>query len=176
VTLGRWHAQIEAAIEAAGLDFTHLRPNIFMQNLLGQAPSIAARGELRAAMGGGRVSMIDVRDIAEAAARVLLEAGHERRTYTLTGLQAISHADVAAVLARTMGRAVRFVPLLLAEARAEMVAARMPEWWADLLLELFAVAAADGCSRVTPDAERLLGRAPRDFATFAAEHAQALKG
>jgi hypothetical protein len=57
-----------------------------------------------------------------------------------------------------------------------MVAARMPEWWAGLLLELFASAASDGCSRVWPDAERLLGRAPRDFARFAADHAHALKG
>jgi uncharacterized protein YbjT (DUF2867 family) len=176
IALGRWHGQVEAAIEAAGLDFTHLRPNIFMQNLLGQAAAVAAGGELRAALGDGRVSLIDVRDIAGAAARVLLEPGHERRSYTLTGPQAIAQAEVAAVLARATGRAVRYVPLTPAQARAEMLAARLPEWWADLLLELYAVAAAGGCSRVAPDAPQLLGRAPRDFAAFAADHAQLLRG
>lgn len=176
IALGRWHGEVEAAIEAAGLDFTHLRPNIFMHNLLGQAAAIAASGELRAALGDGRVSLVDVRDIAEAAARVLLEPGHDRRAYTLTGPRAITQAEVAALLAGATGRSVRYVPLSPAQAREEMTAARMPEWWADLLLELYAVAAAGGCSRVAPDAQQLLGRAPRDFASFAADHAQVLRG
>jgi uncharacterized protein YbjT (DUF2867 family) len=117
-----------------------------------------------------------VRDIADAAARVLLEPGHEKRAYTLTGPQAVSQAEVAAQLARATGRALRYVPLSPAQARAEMIAARMPEWWAELLLELYAVAAAGGCSRVAPDVQQLLGRAPRDVAAFAADHAAQLRG
>jgi uncharacterized protein YbjT (DUF2867 family) len=57
----------------------------FMQNLLGSAKTIAAEGILYAPMGDARVSLVDVRDIAAVAARVLLEPGHAGRTYVITG-------------------------------------------------------------------------------------------
>ncbi|MFE8944574.1 hypothetical protein [Streptomyces sp. NPDC007856] len=50
--------------------------------------------------------MIDPRDVAEVAVRALLDVGPAGRTYTLTGPEAISVPDQAAVLAAVLGRPV----------------------------------------------------------------------
>ena len=66
----RWHGEAERHLEASGLPFTVLRPNFFMQNLLGLAPAIAA-GVLPLPIGDARGALIDARDIADVAAVVL---------------------------------------------------------------------------------------------------------
>src|SRR5205814_10437535 len=57
----RWHWQTEQQIEQAGVAFTHLRPNYFMQMILTLAPEVMQRGTLSVPAGTGRVSMVDAR-------------------------------------------------------------------------------------------------------------------
>ena len=90
---GRLHALSDFETERSGLRWTILRPLWFMQNLLNEAADIAATGTFALNMASARIDMIDVRDIAECAARVLLDDPdrHHGKTYTLTGSHA---ADV----------------------------------------------------------------------------------
>ena len=74
--ISRCHAMVERTLEESGIPFTHLRPNTFMQNILGAAPAIASRGSLEQPMNDLTVSLVDVRDIAAVAATVLTEPGH----------------------------------------------------------------------------------------------------
>jgi uncharacterized protein YbjT (DUF2867 family) len=173
LALGRWHGEVERRIEASGMAWTHLRPNIFMQNLLPQAAAVVREGVLRSAIGDGRVSVVDVRDIAEVAAAALTDPRHRGRAYTLTGPNAIGQAEMAQAIARVASAPVRFEPQTAAQARESMLAARMPDWWADLLLELFAAAARGECSRVSGDIAAVLGRPPTDFEQFVRDHRSA---
>jgi len=50
---------------------------------------------LYASVGGAKVSVVDVRDIAEVAVAALTETGHEGKIYDLTGPQALTHAVMA---------------------------------------------------------------------------------
>jgi len=43
IAMGRWHAQVERAIERSGLPYTILQPNTFMQSYLMHAPTIKAQ-------------------------------------------------------------------------------------------------------------------------------------
>jgi len=80
------HHRIERLLEKSGLAWTHLRPNDFMQNFATvHRADIRDLGQIWVPAGHGRTSFVDVRDVGEAAARVLTEPGHERRAYTLTG-------------------------------------------------------------------------------------------
>jgi uncharacterized protein YbjT (DUF2867 family) len=72
----RYHAAVEAALQASGIAYTLLHPNLFMQGLLNFRSTIATRNALYAA-GDAKVSMIDLRDIADVAVAALTEAGHE---------------------------------------------------------------------------------------------------
>ena len=71
---------LRAGLERAHLTWMHLRPNDFMQNVATiHQTSLRDRGEIWAPAGHGRTSFVDLRDVAEAAGRVLTEAGHEKR-------------------------------------------------------------------------------------------------
>ena len=173
---GRWHGQSENLLKTSGLKWTILRPNFFMQNLLGQARQIAATGGIYQPVGDARASFIDVRDIAAVAARALTEDGHEEQTYTLTGPEALSYHDVAAKLSEAAGRAIAYVPVSPEQFRAGALGAGLPEWLVSALERLNELFASGGAAEVT-DAVRRVGRKePTTFDRFARDHADAFKG
>src|SRR5215203_5742237 len=71
----RYHAAVEAALEASGIAYTLLRPNLYMQGLLNFRSTIAAQNAFYAAAGDAKVSAVDVRDIAEVAVAALTKSG-----------------------------------------------------------------------------------------------------
>ena len=169
----RAHREIERAIEASGMAFTHLRPHWFFQNELGQADGIAASGVFYAP-DVARISAIDARDIAAVAAVVLAEGDvHAGRSYVLTGPQALGYADVAGVLTRELGRPVRWVEVGLDDARRSMLDAGLGEL-AEGFTEIMARYREGGVTaEVSGAVEQLLGRAPLSFAEFVRDHRDA---
>jgi len=75
----RYHAVVEDAIGSSGMAFTHLRPNLYMQGLLGFRSSIATEGRFFASAGDASVSIVDVRDIAAVAAAALTQGGARKQ-------------------------------------------------------------------------------------------------
>ncbi|WP_109486440.1 NAD(P)H-binding protein [Occallatibacter savannae] len=76
-TFPRQHADSEDFIRSTGVPFTFLRPNGFMQNLVHySAPTIKTIDKFYGSEGGGRISFIDIRDIAAVAVGVLSNEGH----------------------------------------------------------------------------------------------------
>jgi uncharacterized protein YbjT (DUF2867 family) len=82
-----WHRKVEDKLKASGLEYTILRPNGFMQNIVTYyAPSIRAQGAFYASTGNAKTSVIDVRDMGLAAAKTLIApAEHAGKTYELNG-------------------------------------------------------------------------------------------
>lgn len=76
----RCHAVVELAIKESGMTYTFIRPNLFMQGLLGFSQSIKMKGQFYAAAGDAKISVVDVRDTAAVAAISLTESGHENQT------------------------------------------------------------------------------------------------
>jgi uncharacterized protein YbjT (DUF2867 family) len=91
----RYHAAVERRIRERGIGFTFLRPSLYFQGLLALSGLIREQGLLPAPIGDGRVSAVDVRDIAAVAAVVLTEPGHTGATYTITGPAAVTHTEIA---------------------------------------------------------------------------------
>ena len=161
------HHGIETLLEASGLPWTHLRPNDFMQNFATvHRADIRDRGEIWAPAGRGRTSFVDVRDVAEAAARTLTEPGHGRRAYTLTGGEAFGLAEVAALLSDGLGRPVVYrdpgIPAFLRHLRA----AGQPWALGVVMTGVYTVARLGLAAEVTPDLARLLGRPPTALRSF----------
>lgn len=173
MALSDWHRAGEAELERSGLAWTHLRPCNFMHNMLGFAPSIAARGEIRAPFGAGRMTLVDVGDIAAVAVACLLDDRHRGRAYRITGEDWLGYAGIAACVGTVIGREVRYVALSPDEARAEMGASGTPPWLIDDLLAMYAMLGQDRAAPVTEVVRVACGHAPRRFADFAREHAAA---
>ena len=72
-----WHQFIERYIAGSGVMFTHLRPEIFMQNLLGYGgESYVNQGVIAHYVGGARLSWVDCDDVAAVAAECLTDPEH----------------------------------------------------------------------------------------------------
>ena len=169
----RYHAAVERAIRETGLDYTFLRPNLFMQGLLGFAPAIRAEGRFYAAVGEAKVSTVDVRDNAAAAAAALTGEGHAGKTYTLTGPEALSHAEMAAKLSDALNRTITFVDVPPEAMREALSHAPMPAWQAAGLIEDYAHYHRGEAAVVTSGVEDATGTAPRPFTAFARDFAAA---
>ncbi len=169
----RYHAIVEAAIRESGLEYTFLRPNLFMQGLLAFRDAIAHQGQFFASAGAARVSVVDVRDIAAAAAAALLDPRHAGQTYDLTGPEALTHAEMAAQLTAALGRPVQFVDLPEEAMRGALAGTGMPSWQVDGLVEDYAHYRRDEAAVVATGVKDATGKAPRSFADFARDYAPA---
>jgi len=174
--LGAIHAQTEDHLCGLPMPAVLLRPNAFMQNTLAQfAAGTRASHELRAPQGAGRVSIIDARDIAAVAAHVLTREPPCSGCYELTGPQALSNYDIAAVLGRALGRDIRYIDTEPDEMRSALRDQGLSPWLTDIIMELFDLSARGAAARISADVERLLGRAPTGFERFVADYAAALR-
>ncbi|MCG3751840.1 MULTISPECIES: SDR family oxidoreductase [Amycolatopsis] len=167
----RWHAEVEAHVAKLGLDYTVLRPNLYLQALLNFSATIA-QGFIAAPIGDAAVSAIDTRDISAAAAAVLTTDGHSGRTYTLTGPRAVTHAEIADALSAVAGRDIAFH-----DASADQFAAALngllPSWQIGGLVEDYAHYARGEAAEVDPAVADLTGRPARDLTDFALDYSAA---
>jgi uncharacterized protein YbjT (DUF2867 family) len=167
----RYHAAVEAALQASGIAYTLLRPNLYMQGLLNFRSTIATQNAFYAAAGDAKVSAVDVRDIAEVAVAALTEAGHEGKIYELTGPQALTHAEMAEGLSEALGRRVAFVDIPPEAMREALLGVGLPVWQADGLVEDYAHYRRGEAAAVTSGVRDAIGKAPRSFDEFARDYA-----
>jgi uncharacterized protein YbjT (DUF2867 family) len=164
--------RIERRLEASRLEWTHLRPNFFMQ-IFSRPPlltSIRATGGLRLPAGEGALSFIDVRDIAEVAATVLTESSHTGKAYALTGPDALTHAHVAALISTETGRTIRYEAVDEDTAKHELSAAGFTPARVDRLLGFYAAVRSGWCAPLSTAVADILGRPPVSMARFARDH------
>ena len=169
----RYHAVVEQAIRKSGINFTFLRPNLFMQGLLGFRESITRQGMFFAAIGDATISIIDIRDIAAVAAIALTGSSHEGKIYTLTGPQSLTHSEMAEELSTALSKRVTFVDIPSDAMREALLGAGFPTWQADGLIEDYAHYSRHEASVVTSDVRDVTGTSPRAFADFARDYAPA---
>ncbi|HYN96748.1 MAG TPA: NAD(P)H-binding protein [Pilimelia sp.] len=164
---------IEDAVRESGLDWTVLRPGGFASNAFAWAPQVRDQRTVAAPFGDVALPTIDPADIAAVAAVVLRDGRHAGRTYELTGPAPVSPRDRAAAIGGAIGAPVRFVEQSPAEARAQLLGF-MPAPVVDGTLAILG-APTPAERRVSPDVERVLGRAPRTFADWARRNAAAFR-
>jgi len=115
--ISAFHAEIERLIEQSGMQWTFLRPSGFATNTLIWAPQIRAGDVVRWPYGAARRSLIDERDIAATAARMLLDQQDAGAKHLLTGPQAISQLEQMEAIGEAIGRPLRYQEIPPAGAR-----------------------------------------------------------
>jgi uncharacterized protein YbjT (DUF2867 family) len=173
----RNHGKCEAGLEDSGLAWTHLRPSVFMQNLVAyMGPTVAKESTLYAPAGDARMPWVDTRDIAAVAGTVLTSAGHEGLVYEITGPESLTYAQVAERMSLQMGRQITFVNVPDGAAHQAMVSMGMSPWLAEGMVTLYHVFKANGpTAQVLETVERITGHAPRTLTTYLKENAAAFK-
>lgn len=151
----------EDIVLGSGIPSTIVRASWFAQNFTEGALAYAVEtGVLAMAAGDVREPFIDADDIAEVAARALVDDGHEGRVHEVTGPQSLTFAEVAALLSELSGREVVYLPLGFDDFHAA-VAAEEGDDLATLLTELCREVFDGRNVSPTGGVRAVLGRAPR---------------
>ncbi len=158
------------ALVRAMPEWAVLRPSWFMQNFTGEHQLAAGvrAGEIVTATGDGRVAFIDAADIAAVAARALTDPVPHNTDHLITGPEALSYADAAAIITGITGREVRHRPVSTDE-MTDRFAAAMPREFAALLAGLDEDIRGGAEDRVTTTVEDVTGRPARSFRDFCAD-------
>ncbi len=163
-----WKLRVEEHLFTSGLTFTILQPTAYMQNLLAQWPTIRDEGVLRQPYApGARISLVDLRDVAEAAAIALLDPGHDFAIYELAGTPPLSQHDVAAAFAHALGRPVRAEAIPRDEWAQR--ASGLSEYARETLLKMFEYYEAYGLAGNPRVLGWLLSRPPRSLKAWIAD-------
>jgi uncharacterized protein YbjT (DUF2867 family) len=154
------HRAIEARLSASSLPATVLQPSFFASVLARQLPLIR-RGRFVMPTGRGRIAWIDPRDIAAAAAAVLVSPEPPVGALPLTGPEALDAAAVAARLAKVTGREVSLLQPPIDSWQADLRANGMDPWLLDSTVHLYEAVARDALAELSPNVERVTGEPPR---------------
>jgi uncharacterized protein YbjT (DUF2867 family) len=164
---------IENALRAFDVPWTIIRPNYFFQNDAKLKDAIKGASMYPMPLGPTGISLVDVRDIAEAAAVALTGEGHHGKTYNVNGPDVLSGPGVAAIWSKVLGKEVRYQGHNMEAFEAQM-RKQVPAWSAfDIrmmmqgYLERGFTAGADDLERLTA----LIGYPPRRYEGFVRETA-----
>ena len=183
-TLARTHWATEEHLRASGMGFTFLRDSFYADFL----PDLAVEGVIAGPAGTGRVGAVARADVARSAAAVIRDLLTSRRehaaavirdlltsrrehaaaVYELTGPEALTLAEAAAIITETTGRSTVYRDQTLEEAYASRSVYDAPEWEIDAWVSTYTAIASGSLDRVTDDVERLTGRRPLGLAELLA--------
>lgn len=157
----------EEMLFAADLHLTVLQPTAYMQNILGAWSGIVGDGVFRVPYPvETRLSLVDLHDVAEAAALVLTQDGHGGATYELVGTFPLNQTEVAAGIGAALVQDVRVEAETVAAWEARARVAGMGEHERTMLAAMFRYYAEHGLIGNSNTLRWLLGRAPNDLSRF----------
>jgi uncharacterized protein YbjT (DUF2867 family) len=159
--------RVEEALIASGMPFTILQPAAYMQNILAYWDAIVNEGRYQLPYSVDALSSpVDLDDVAEVAAKVLIEDSYEHASFELCGPQMLSASEQAAQIGERLGKQVAVQAVSVEEWRQG--AGSLPDYARDTLCHMFAY--YDQHSFIGNGAvlEQLLGRPPTSFRQFLA--------
>jgi len=160
-THARDHAATEEYVRRSGLGWTFLRNNLYADFLPGLGGD---DGVIRGPAGDGRVSAVTQDDLADVATAVLLEpTRHVGQTYDLTGPEALTLADAAAIITEVTGRPTRYQPETLEEAYASRATYGAPGWLVEAWVSTYTAIAAGELAGISTAVAELTGRPATSF-------------
>jgi NAD(P)H dehydrogenase (quinone) len=170
-----WHQFIERYIEWSSIPFVHLRPEIFMQNLLGYGGARYVNGGvIRHYVGAARMSWVDCADVAAVAAQCLLHPDrHATCTYRL-GYDAKTYNQIAQLMYETLGKPYRYEPRPPLEFLTQVLGLGADPAYMKCVFESytdFTNGRNERADEVFDNFPALVGRPPRMLSDFIRDHA-----
>jgi uncharacterized protein YbjT (DUF2867 family) len=144
-----------------------------MTNTFQWLPQLRVGEVIRAPFADLRVATIDPDDIGAVGAVALTSDANDGRALRLSGPESLTPAERVAILAKVLGRELRFEAQTNEEARTEM-AASMPAEYVDAFFRFFVDGDLDE-SAILPTVQEVTGRPPRSFEAWARAHAESFR-
>lgn len=169
--------RVEEHLFEAGLPYTILQPAAYMQNVLAHWDQILEQGRYLVPYSvETRLGMVDLEDVAVAAAVVLTQPGHAGATYELAGAEVLTQTEVAAILSWQLGHPVQAETMSLEEWKRGVRVAGLGDYQIETLIKMFRYYERYGFWGNPHILTWLLGRPPATFADFVKRTAQQRPG
>ena len=168
------HRGTEEALAETKLGWTILRENIYTEMLLMSLTQALQTGKLINAIGDGKAAYITREDCARATASALASSFDGRQTLDITGPEAVSQYEVAAIASKITGQEIAYIPVELEGLIQNMVAGGLPRALAEGFASFDAAIAQDKFSAISNTVENLTGRKPTSVADFLSDHRETL--
>ncbi|MEO0972999.1 MAG: NAD(P)H-binding protein [Pseudomonadota bacterium] len=163
----------EAIVQASGIDWTVVRASWFNQNFSeGAFVDMVKAGTITLPDVDTPEPFVDVDDIAQVAVAALTQPGHAGEVYEVTGPRMLTLGEVAQTLSDATGRTIEFAPVPHDAFVNGIKASGAPDEVVWMLDYLFATVLDGRNAYLTDGVQRALGRAPKDFTTYAREAAR----
>jgi uncharacterized protein YbjT (DUF2867 family) len=167
---------VEEAIRAGGTPYTILRPPYFAQNERRLKPELTGAGVYPIPVGNEGIAVVDIRDLAKAAAISLTEEGHNGKTYDLVSSEMLRGPEAAATWSRLLGKQIAYAGHTDFDGfEAQLREKGSPSWLAYDIRVMYQGFVELGFSNTEDQAARfaaLLGHQPRTYTSFAEELAR----
>ena len=162
-TFARDHYDTEQYIRSSGIPFTFSRQSLYTDVL----PLLGGdEGVIRGPAGDGRIRFVLRNDVADVLVNVLVQTGHDGVTYTLTGPETYTLAEIADLLTTLTGRSVTFEHETLEQAYASRAGYGAPAWEVEGWVTTYTAIAVGECDVVTDDVSRVAGHDPVSIRQF----------
>ncbi|MBZ9965367.1 SDR family oxidoreductase [Mesorhizobium sp. BR1-1-2] len=170
------HYGTEQAIKASGIPYTIFRNGWYQENLFMALPHAIASGHWYTSAGEGRIAHGARDDMAAAIAASLASGSTDSKTYTLTGPQAYTTAEIAALVSEVTGKPLDVVQVSDDALTEGVKASGVPEDFAGVIVSFDVNTRAGRIAMVTDAVEMLSGRTPRTLRQFLEANKAALAG
>ncbi len=130
--------RVEELLVESGLPYTILQPAAYMQNIIAHWERIQSEGIYPVPYPADtRLSLVDLMDVAQAAAIVLTEPGYQYATYELVSNKGLSQTEVAVILSQELGRPVQATTVPLETWRSQAKEAGLGDYQIETLTSMF---------------------------------------
>lgn len=167
-SFGRDMRDAEDAVSASDIPWTILRPNNFAQNFdeeLWHQPLLD--GELALPAGDIGEPFIDLEDVADVAAHVLIDPDrHTGRVYELSGPRSINFEEAVDLISRACGRSISFRRINPHDYVEALVGQGVDRGGAEHVAEMFVLMGSGVIAETTEDVAAVLGRPARSFEDY----------
>ena len=170
------HYGTEEAIKASGIAYTIFRNGWYQENLFMSLPHAIASGKWYTSAADGRIAHGARDDMAAAIAAGLASGSKESHIYTLTGPQAYTTNEIAALVSEVTGKPLEVIQLPDEALTEGVKAAGVPEDFARIIVSFDANTRAGRIAEVTDAVEKLSGRKSRTLKQFLEANKTALLG
>ncbi len=130
--------RVEEHLIASGLPFTILQPTAYMQNITNQLEKIRRDGIYQVPYPvNTRLCLVDLEDVAEVAASVLIDGSHHGAIYQLVGTGLTSQVEIASLLGKLLGREIRAVQISLEDWQEQVASTGLGSYQVSTLVKMF---------------------------------------
>lgn len=152
------HLAAETALKVSGMAWTFLKNGLYADGLPMFIGEKVLEYGIALPAGNGKTAFTVRADMALASANLLLQSGHEGKSYEFGAPAAYSYAEVAAMISRISGRSVAYRPLSVEEFRSMMTAAGVPAMYIGIIAGFSQAIEQGEFASTNSDLERFLGR------------------